>query len=188
MNIYLIRHGTTTHNEEKRYTGKTDVSLSKNGINDLLKLVSKYKSISNLPIYTSTLKRTKETAMILFPSPNIIDQLEFMNETNFGDFEGLRYEDLKNDKDYQKWINDITGEIPKNGESYQVFKNRVIKGFLKHIKSLNEDTIYVTHGGVIRIIMTTLLNHDIPFFNWDIPNGGGYKLSLNDDVLRYEKI
>ena len=147
-----------------------------------------YKDIINLPVYTSCLKRTKETARILFGDYNHIDSLSFMNETNFGDFEGLRYSDLKQDVNYLMWINDIYNKIPKNGESYIAFKERVIPQFKNHINILTEDSIYVTHGGVIRVIMSSLVDPNIAFFDWDIPNGKGYILHLVDGKIIYEVI
>ncbi len=188
MKIYLVRHGKTVGNEERRYTGQSNVSVSKNGIDELIGLKHIYKDIKNLSVYTSCLNRTEETARILFGNYNHIDSLSFMNETDFGDFEGLRYTDLKRDANYLMWINDIYNEIPKNGESYIAFKERVIPLFMNHINKLTEDSIYVTHGGVIRIIMSSLVDPNIAFFDWEIPNGKGYILHLVEGRITYEVI
>lgn len=182
MKIFLIRHGKTKGNLEKRYTGQSDVNVCTEGINELEIFRNKIIFPKDHDLFTSTLTRTKQTANIYFPKKDC-QSLWFMNETDFGDFEGLRYTDLQHDKNYQAWLNDIFNIIPKNGESFLVFKERVITNFVNHLSQLNKDTIYVTHGGVIRIIMSTLVDTNISFFNWNIPNGKGYILSFDDNKI-----
>ncbi len=189
MKIYLIRHGRTTANEEKRYSGKQDVLLSRNGVIELRKVKESLSHLDGTPVFLSTLTRTRQTKDILLPSSEIKGKLSFMNETNFGDFEGKTYTDLKEDKNYLRWITDVTNEVPLNGESYTVFKNRVIENFVEHIKELNQDTVYITHGGVIRMIMSQLLDTSKDFFEWSIPNGLGYMLEFNGtDFVGYQTL
>ncbi len=189
MNIYLIRHGMTLHNEEKRYTGKTDVSLSPKGIRQLNESKVKTNHLDGLDCFVSGLKRTHETKNILFPKSRLKNKLTFMNETDFGDFEGQSYDDLHHDENYQKWITDIYNHVPLNGESFPVFKKRVLEPFVNHYLNLKKDTIYVTHGGVIRVIMSSLVDKNIPFFEWTIENGLGYCINVENGIIKgYTKL
>ncbi len=188
MKIYLIRHAKTKSNEERRYTGIKDIDLSVNGISEILETKKHTKYPENIDYYTSSLKRTKQTLEVIYgKNVKIMGMLPFLNETNFGDFEGLTYQNLYQDQSYLAWINDPYNEIPKNGESYKVFKERVIKNFIKFIKNLTNDSLFMVHGGVIRVIMSTLLDESKNFFEWDIPNGLGYVLEYeNDKFISYE--
>jgi len=189
MKIYLIRHGRTTANEEKRYSGKQDVKLSESGKKELFSIKQELSHINGLPSFISTLSRTRQTKEILLPDSEVIDQLSFMNETDFGDFEGKTYSDLKHDKNYNNWLSNITENKPRNGESFSSFKERVVPAFKEHIMKQETDTVYVTHGGVIRIIMSEIADKKVPFFNWEIPNGKGYILIVeNKEVVSYQKI
>lgn len=190
MKLWIVRHGKTKSNEEKRYTGKTDVSLSPSGIEEIKNLSAKGIYPNNYTIYTSSLVRTLETAKLIYGENCIItDRLPSLNETDFGDFEGQTYENLKYDPNYQKWITDFSGVTPNNGESFEVFKQRVITGFTKLTSTVHTNSILFTHGGVIRIIMSELVDNNIPFFNWNIPNGLGYILDIEDGIITsYEVI
>ncbi len=72
LELYLIRHGKTDGNEKKLYCGKTDLELSKNGIETLYKYKEEYDYIKKIikfdGYYTTGLKRTNETMSILFNS------------------------------------------------------------------------------------------------------------------------
>ena len=66
--LTLIRHGLTQYNDEKRYLGWLDLPLSEKGKKQLEK--SRFASSKTKPalLITSDLKRTIETANILFPT------------------------------------------------------------------------------------------------------------------------
>ena len=49
--IHFIRHGMTVEDNKGKYIGKTDVSLSKEGIDDLIKYDRIYKSASEMCTY-----------------------------------------------------------------------------------------------------------------------------------------
>ncbi|QVK19336.1 histidine phosphatase family protein [Mycoplasmatota bacterium] len=180
MKIYLLRHAKTKANEEKRYTGKNEIDISEKGISEILE-VKKYTNYpENIDLYASSLNRTKQTLEVIYgKNVNIKELLPFLDEINFGDFEGLTYQDLKHNKNYLSWINDHFNITPINGENYQDFKKRVITNFLDYVKTLKSDSLFMTHGGVIRVIMSTLIDESRNFFEWEIPNGLGY-------VLEYE--
>lgn len=189
MNIYLIRHGESTANEKKQYSGKLDVLLSDNGKQELKKISKELSHLNGLPVYTSTLIRTKQTTEILFPNSEIQDQLEFMKEIDFGNFEGKTYDELKSNPEYLQFLSNMMEYEPQNGEGYKAFSTRVIEGFSTHIKTLEEDSIYVTHGGVIRMIMSHLADTNIPFFEWAIHNGRGYQITIkNNKFITYKQI
>ena len=63
MSIYLIRHGKTEANEKRLYCGRTDLSLSAAGREELLSV--RY-DITPERFVTSGMKRTDETLQILF--------------------------------------------------------------------------------------------------------------------------
>lgn len=187
MNVYLIRHGESVANEERRYSGSQDVSLSRKGIEELELIKSEYDSIQHLSVFVSSLKRTHQTRDVLFPNSKFTDKLAFMSEVNFGDFEGRTYDELKEDIHYQKWVSNMIENDPPNGESYIHFQERVLPNFVSHFSTQVEDVVYITHGGVIRLIMSQLVDPTIPFFEWDIPNGKGYKLQIKkNQIISYQ--
>ncbi|XMB85776.1 histidine phosphatase family protein [Mycoplasmatota bacterium WC44] len=185
MRIHLIRHGLTKSNEERRYTGFNDILLSDKGRELLHELKSKTVFPKPDYIICSPMKRCKETFQILFEGLNVDRFVDDLRETNFGDWEGKTYIDLKNDPDYQKWISNFEVNCPPNGESFITFKERVVLAFdniVTESKGLHEDVLVVTHGGVIRVLMEHYADNGIKFYNWNIPNGLGYTLEFGDEI------
>lgn len=116
---------------------------------------------------------------MLFPdSPvTIIDEL---TEMDFGRFEGKTYEELKEDEEYQKWL-DHKGLIPApGGEGRDDFVLRSLAGFRRALDlSGSSDLIIVCHGGNIMAIMSALTGDG--YFDHHAGNLEGYILKFKED-------
>ncbi|MFP3719056.1 histidine phosphatase family protein [Niallia circulans] len=175
MVIALLRHGLTAANERKAYIGWTDAPLSGKGRNMLYEKgrpVSKYDWIS-----TSDLLRTKETAAYWFPE-QILHSVSAFREINFGDWEGKTYEQLKELPEYCKWLNAPFTNAPTNGESFAELIERVDRGWNHLIKqsTRNNRMAVVTHGGVIRYLLSKYGVTERDFWDYTISPGEGIEL------------
>ncbi|AUM98303.1 alpha-ribazole phosphatase [Clostridium botulinum] len=181
MNIYLIRHGETEHNKRKNFYGKLDVGLNEKGEKQSYKVGELLKDVKFNKIYISDRKRTRETAERILErnrfydkEKNIIYKDERINEIDFGLFEGKSYEEIGSlyPKEQEKWEKDWKNFAPPKGESAVVFYNRV-ENFMKHIQK-EEDGNYliVTHGGVIRMIYSYILQNNMDFY-WNFASRNG---------------
>ena len=168
MKVYLIRHGKTEANEKHLYCGSTDLPLSKKGREALRNL---HYDIQNVRFLTSGMKRANETLHILFGNVPFEEDPRF-REVNFGTFEMRGYEELKDLPEYQAWIlGDNERNIPPRGESGQQMCQRVLVAF----SEIREDTVIITHGGVIAAIMEHLFpNENKNRYEWQPQNGCGY--------------
>ena len=183
IKLTIIRHGSTKGNEEKRYIGRTDESLSENGIKNISEKKSVYKKTDLL--FISPMKRCRQTAEILFPDFEaiIIDELR---EMDFGCFEGKNYNELSDDLRYKEWVDSgCKGMIP-DGESFDDFIKRSATGFEKCVDicktRMNIDSAtVVAHGGTIMAVLSKLTGMD--FFDFHVKNGEGYYLEMEDDEL-----
>lgn len=191
--IYFIRHGKTAWNAEGKYLGVTDEPLSEIGKNELRTIWNK-KKISFQNLYISPMIRCVETANIIFPSKSykIIDEI---HERNFGIFEGKKYEELKNNKEYINFISSRGKCSLTNGESYEDFDKRINIGLTKILDNMNEQDIQkaaiLCHGGVIMHIFSQNSGKSGDFFEYIVDNGRGYasELDLYDRKLKIlEKI
>lgn len=170
MTIYLIRHGKTRANEEHRYCGSTDLPLSENGRKELKTL--RYQ-VENARFVTSGMKRTEQTLEILFgPVEHRIDPA--FREVDFGAFEMGSYEELKDSPAYQAWLEgDNEVNVPPEGESGVQMKARVLTAFSR----LREDTVVITHGGVIAAVMEELFPEEQKNrYLWQPKPGHGYAI------------
>lgn len=174
MSIFLIRHGMTLANEMHCYCGSTDLPLSERGREEL-----KGKQLSvpeGVTFVSSGMKRCNETVQLLFGDVEYQIIPEF-REIDFGDFEMHSYEELKEDPLYQQWITgDNPSNIPPNGESGKQMEARVLAAF----ERIEENTVLVTHGGVIAAIMSSLFPEERKnLYQWQPKPGCGYCITNN---------
>ena len=191
MQIWFIRHGMTQGNLEKRYIGKTDEELLPEEYNILKKKRQSFKEwladipISKMALFCSPLKRCQQTAELLFPElvPNVVDGLK---ECDFGEFEYKNYQELKENSDYQKWI-DSNGELPfPNGESKRSFQQRCVECFVNLIKQEKEKKllIFVVHNGTIMSLMDWFAVPKKDYFEWQVANGCGFVCEYLESLER----
>lgn len=178
--ITFIRHGMTEGNFKKEYTGRADVPLCKMGVAGIIAKREEYPPCDML--FTSSLQRTQQTARLIYGDMpyTVIDDIR---ECDMGDFEGKTYEELKDNKDYQRFLDPFDGYIP-NGECLSDFKERCKRGFYEISRLLCENghknCSVVCHGGVIMAIMGLFFN-DEAFYGYRVKNGGGYTLLFDTD-------
>lgn len=176
MMLHLIRHGKTEANVKRLYCGWTDLSLCEQGREELQQLKEEITYPQAMNYVTSGMKRTNETLKILYN--RIADWEETdLQEMNFGAFEMKCYEQLKDVPEYIQWITSIDTVTCKDGESNQIFHERVKKALL-HLINKQEDTVVIAHGGVIVCIMEVLFPGEKNFYEWQPSFGRGYSVDL----------
>lgn len=193
VEIVFIRHGRTPANKEHRYLGKTDESLSLEGIEALRqeKAEKIYPEIDYL--FVSPMKRCIETADILYPGkvPILVPQWK---EMDFGLFEGKNYQELNGDKQYQAWI-DSGGTLPfPQGESRPCFLQRCSQGMYESVDRYRElftgrvKIGCVVHGGTIMALLSTFYGGE--YFDYQVKNGRGYccMLSLQNGRIYFTEL
>ena len=90
MVIYLIRHGETDWNTKRLLQGATDIPLNQNGIEVAQLTAEGLREVAFDLIFTSPLKRARETAEIIRGERKIpIIPDERLREISFGPYEGL---------------------------------------------------------------------------------------------------
>lgn len=183
--LYLIRHGKTKCNEERRYCGSTNVSLSELGRKELKERRDKLKYPTCKLNFTSGAKRANETFELIYPDVNYKENKDFW-EYNFGDFELKTYDMLKQDQRYIDWICDKSSEVAcPNGESRKEFYTRLKNAFISFLGDLKlngeNEALVVCHGGTIGTLLELFYDGGKDFYSYQPKCGGGYKLKINID-------
>ncbi|HWS29498.1 MAG TPA: histidine phosphatase family protein [Clostridia bacterium] len=184
--VYLIRHGMTAGNQEKRYVGRTDEPLCEEG-----KLQAAALKAKGLPafdrVFTSPYIRCSQTAFILFPDTAFIT-VQGLRECDFGMFEGKTAAELELDAEYGAWLKtDCTGPIP-GGESVEGFKARCCTAFLAAMGGVTENgaCAFVVHGGCIMAILERYAVPKRAFYDYHVENCGFVRCTFDGDVLTVE--
>ena len=179
--ILMLRHGRTPGNELHRYNGRTDEPLSDAGRAALRE--RRFDFPAPPVVYVTALRRTRETASILFPDAKQLT-VPGLREMDFGDFEGRSYADMADDPAYRFWVDSgCLSPIP-NGEGRAKFVPRCCAAFRAVLASDRSDRlVFVVHGGTIMAVCSSLAVPKRGYFDWQTSNGGGFRLrTLGSDT------
>lgn len=180
MRIRILRHGESESNARRLYAGTTDTPLSAAGIAQAENgLISPEISL----VYVTPLRRTQQTARILFPNARQV-VIDGLREMNFGIFEGMDYDEAERDPRFIAWNADGGMQPCPGGEGRIDFAQRVsaaLQTLIKEARSRGEEALtIVAHGGTIMGLMAA---HALPrqgYQAWWVDNLEGYELTLND--------
>ena len=157
MRLYIVRHGQTKWNKEKRMQGWADSKLTELGRKQAKLLGESLENIEFNQVVSSPLGRTRETSKLVIgdrPVELIIN--DNFKEMGFGSWEGQDPEELKikHPEVFRDLWTRADKYVPIDGESFEELQNRIIKGINQVIKD-NPDgnVLIVTHGMVIQMLL-----------------------------------
>lgn len=183
--IYLVRHGETLWNKEKKYLGHCDLGILPQSYETLQPLRDQLDDVDVQLAFSSDLKRCRETALFLKPSLNFGYDSR-LRELDFGEFEGQTYEDLKENPTYCQWLEHWESLSPPQGESGEQFKARIEQFIHDLEQSLlssaveHTNVLIVTHGGIIRALYR-MWTGVATFWEITVPHGTGLQFDLAYD-------
>ncbi|OPA91395.1 histidine phosphatase [Pseudomonas fluorescens] len=174
MNLYVVRHGETWANAERRYLGALDPELTELGREQAASLSKKLPSGIEVLIVSPRL-RAQQTAQILNGELNLelLTMGEF-RERDVGVFEGLTQAEARA-MHPQLWAQNITRQWavgPTGGESIADVVARVHQGLVELAALYPERVVLlVAHGFVAKVIRALARGDFSDFFNWQLSNG-----------------
>ncbi|MHC1724389.1 MAG: histidine phosphatase family protein [Aminipila sp.] len=172
MDIYLVRHGQTEWDEERRMQGSENSDMTAMGKEDSKYLAKELSRTEFSQIYSSPLGRAMETAKyIKMGRTQEIMTFEAFREMSLGEWEGRLDSDVKAKypEEHNNFWNRPHIFKPAGGETFEELRERVQKGLEELIKAAVGDRILVvTHPLVIRTILCIV--HDYPLDDfWKTP-------------------
>lgn len=184
MKIYLIRHGQTTGDVEKRYGGSYDDELTDKGKLQAHKLANKLGNSGIQILLCSPMTRAQQTAKILVSKLHceikIIENLKERNKN--GVLSGMARDEAR--KKYPKLVEEVEdyrNQI-QGAESQEDFVKRIKKVITNVTNDINYSTIgIVTHGGPMWVVLKDILNvsiTDIADCAYAVINIEGQELTL----------
>lgn len=160
LRLYLIRHGEVAA-RKGAYFGSTDLSLSEAGVQQLEELRKVLPAgIQTCSLWYSPLTRCGQTAEILFPNHTNKAVDTVLREIDFGAWEGLSFEDISrrtNPECLNQWAAFSEEFTFPGGDCLGDFCSRMDTLAERIRKSAEPALALVTHGGVIRHLICSLL-------------------------------
>lgn len=174
MRVWLLRHGETDYNAQQKYLGRTDLSLSERGRKALTRA-----EFSPEVVYVSPLRRTAETAELLFPGARQM-AVPGLQEMDFGLFEGKSWREMERLPAYRAWVDGGCLDAPPGGESRAQFCDRIcaaVQALLDRATAAGaERLVIVAHGGTQMAALERFALPRRDYYSWNGPLGGGFVL------------
>ena len=181
--IYLMRHG---QDDENYIGGWSDVSLMPEGIVQVNESASWIKDNLNIKfILCSDVKRAIETAQIVSEKLDLsfIETSE-LREQSKGKLNGvLRTEAAKK---YSEYVDGVTVDtVYSDGESLRDLYNKMVV-YIEKIKEMEDDTLLITHRGVINMIYYILYGKELDMDKkqFGVETASVHEFNVEENVIR----
>ena len=153
--LLLIRHATAE--DRGRFQGHRDVPLSKSGRQELELLCEKCSRHAVSAVYSSDLKRARETAEAVAHQFGLkVDVRPELREIHFGEWEGLTWRQIaqRHPRLAARWMVRFPLQPIPGGEPFRQFRKRIAAA-IGNIVAANRGqcALIVTHAGVIRFML-----------------------------------
>ncbi len=168
--LWLVRHGATAWNLERRFMGHSDVPLSPLGHTQARWVGRRLRLEHITAIYSSDLQRAHETATIIARQCSLQQSVivsSAWREISFGDWEGLTYAQIADQyKHHLDFFSDSINHPPPGGEPFSHFLQRVWTAFTQLARDAANvevdptkrgNIVLVSHAGAIRALLCSLL-------------------------------
>ncbi len=178
LRMFVIRHGETEWNLKGLYQGQTDTNLTERGIRQAELTADALSKIKFEAIYSSPLKRAKDTAQKIAEKTGnkeirVIDNL---TEISHGLWEGKTYEEVQ--KEYpnllKMWRLNPAEVVMPQGESLSDVKERLIKALsIIFFETPKGNVCIVSHDAVIKVLLCETVDAPLnSFWSFKVANGG----------------
>ncbi len=189
--LYLVRHGETIFNLQDRIGGDPELTLR--GWQQAEELAKHFKSQRIPLIFTSSRKRTRQTAVPVARSQKdcTIIALQEFDEINSGVCEEMTYKEIRERFPHvaEARRKDKYGYVYPGGEGYATMEARIERGLRKvFYLSRPEDSIMIVgHRAVNRMILSHFVfrrKEEVPYIY--MPQDGYYHIVVTANTKLFE--
>lgn len=163
MRLYLIRHGRTDWNDDRRIMGVGPMPLNEEGRRTVRQLAETLARDEIPLIYTSTVARAMETAELLAAEwgARVIEEPR-LNESPYERWVGKRYSELSDDPDFQLYSSRPSASNFSSGEGMLDVQERALGAIERIARETNgARAAAVSHSDVIKPVVAHLLGMGI---------------------------
>lgn len=153
--LFLVRHGETGWNAERRVMGRRQIPLNRKGVLQATRMARILPGLGIDAIYSSPLKRTLETSRILAETTGVPMEIDFnLTEVAFGRWEGCQPDELLRDEAYRHFLRAPLEAVVPGGETIQDVQKRGLRVIRWAARKFPKGRLlFVTHADIIRAII-----------------------------------
>lgn len=163
--FYIVRHGQTDWNIQKKLQGQANTSLNEVGQEQAKEIAQTLKQIHFDEIFSSDLDRAVQTTEIIAQERKLaVKTTKALREKNYGSYEGRDREEVKKElkHSFEAWgkLNDeekMKFKIYQDGES----DHEAVERFIRHLREIavaypGKTVLIASHGGIMRYFLIKL--------------------------------
>ena len=199
--MYIVRHGVTDWNEQRKLQGSTDIPLNDRGREQAKVFADTLKDIHFDAAYSSDLSRAAETAQIILADREIEVKLsKALREHNHGRTEGTTQQERETVKELREPLEKFFALSPQKQWHVKTFPDQESRHesstrFINEFRAiaaahLNHTVLVGSHSGIMRQLLIVLgeMEHE-DFYKWRFEHTGYIKLHSDgvdffvDDVV-----
>ena len=173
--IYLIRHGITAANKEKRFAGRSNEPLHDGGVKQLSELATQLAEKEIGRVVTGPLPRTRQSGEIIGKTLGVgVTSDENFDEILLPHWDGLTKTEIRQrfGNEYPTWLDDPAGFKVTGCETILDVQNRAVRGMEKLLADADKPVLVVTHLIVARALILHYRNQMIADFRSITVNNG----------------
>ncbi len=164
--IYLVRHGQTQWNIEKRFQGSGDSPLTTQGLKEIELLKERMRQVPLEAAYSSPRERAHQTASIIAEPHGIqVEKHESFGEINLGKWEGKTYKEIKQQDPnlHYAFFHQPDKFTPVEGHESMAAVQKRSRAALYEIADRNQGkhVLVVSHAITLRLLLLTFENRPI---------------------------
>ncbi len=168
MILYLIRHGETDWNVERRCQGFSDSPLNETGLRQAEATAKHLSDIKIDAVYSSSLERAHEMAQMIARNHDLtVERMPALRELNQGEFEGLKLSELaENHSEFlQQWFRDPAEAKIPGGESMRELQERAWAALEEIVEKHSEgNLVIVSHNLCNMSLLCRIMKMDLADF------------------------
>lgn len=150
--LVLVRHGETEWSKSGQHTGRTDIPLTENGV-EQAKRAGRYLADRSFALaLSSPLQRARDTAHLIGVDPELDEDLY---EWDYGAYEGLTTPQIKvlRHGPWDLWTDGVpAGGTPgENAAEVRVRVERILNR-ARPVLAEGQDAVFIAHGHVLRAL------------------------------------
>jgi probable phosphoglycerate mutase len=159
--VLLVRHGSTEHSLEGRFSGRNDLPLDTRGQGQARAIAAHISGLATVDaVISSPLRRARETAQAIVDRVGgTVEIHEDLIETEFGEWEGLTIEEthLKWPDLLAQWL--VRADVaPPSGESFAEVEARAVRGLEEILAARRgQRIVVVSHVTPIKTLLRLAL-------------------------------
>ncbi|MBM7565545.1 histidine phosphatase family protein [Paenibacillus sacheonensis] len=200
--VYLVRHGQTEWNTQRRFQGHEDSPLTELGVKQASWLGESMRSITIDVIYSSTSPRARRTAEIIGSDRSIpLHTSDGFKEIRLGLWEGMNQDEAKSlhPVQFHHFWNDPEAFQVQDAEAFQDVSERAVARLRQIVEEhAGKAILIVAHTVVVKLLMAYFENRALKDL-WNPPyihptclskieiRQDGHAILLHGDISHYKE-